>query len=538
MHWGSVWSCAWGAANDLFKFLSVKRAGARSVRVRGMLWPKYQNRYLVVHLNGQPITPFLRSNFAQPFETLVTVPPGETKANIYIEDVGDWGSLPDALIPSDLSIQKEAALGDKISFFWNPPSTFSIANKLVSDPRGDSQLSAISITGMKRGANVEIVPDLPTRGKLAYTIHNVGTTRTVRFWYKNALVAQGSRVGNGSVTCSAVNESGIDVTCTVTYTGDVLHGEAFINLVWPDTYQVHYSTGALAFPRAPEMTALDIGLDDFAAVTPSLNPGTYNVSVVPVIDGVEMDPGSITTTSGLVVLDVPEPPVPGTPTGNAAATTVNWAVGESGCTFDVYYSNMDAPINYGDASGPTPLTTALDATSAILAARIDYPGIVRAIVRASKGGVQERHDQEIRIEYDSAGAIVPARPNKASVVGFTVAGLTLTVKGAVMASEFEIAAANLQLFVKEASLGDFDAADFAAPEDEEALPTVVNGVQRVNVSYTVPAKGWYRIALRSESAASVQSYSYPERFVWLSADANTGAVSNLSAKIMRAQQDG
>jgi hypothetical protein len=281
----------------MIRFVRVDKVGQNSARVQFIPNSEYWERYFGIYLNGV-LEEIVYAHAWSVTEVVLALEPTETKAYIYIEDFGDWASVTEDDDPDEMALAREEEQGDRLSYTWTHPTTFSTTNKFCTVGRGDSQLSAISVTGMKRFTNCMEVQDCPNRGRLMYTIHNDSGTYTVRFWKGARLVAEGSRSGNGAITCNAINSSGITVAATLTFTAEVDPGIAYITLKWPESYQVHYSTSALSFPRSPEMTALDVGNDKFAVRTPSLAAGTYNAAVVPVLDGVAQTAG-VTVDSGI-----------------------------------------------------------------------------------------------------------------------------------------------------------------------------------------------------------------------------------------------
>jgi hypothetical protein len=68
----------------------------------------------------------------------------------------------------------------------------------------------------------------------------------------------------------------------------------------------------------------------------------------------------------------PKPPKNLRVNGTAAALVVGWDTGQSGCTYTVYYSKVNTPVNFDSGYDPTPITTGVDATSAVLAPITDY----------------------------------------------------------------------------------------------------------------------------------------------------------------------
>ena len=515
-----------GHIRNWLRIFDAKRMGASSIRVTFFPYTQIANHYFGIFLNGA-LKSIVAASAFEPTVTIVNKDNGDTSAYVYIEDFGLWSYDPSNQISVGAWAKaSESTLANRLAYGWETQTSFQQSDGSISTVYGDAQLSSIVVSGMERFTNVEEVPNRPTRGRLTYSIVNNGTTRTVRFWRGSLLVAEGSRVGDGSVTCSAINESGLTITCSITYSADLAPGTAFIHLIWPESYQVHYSQSALSFPRTPEMIAVDIGGDRFAARSAVLTGGTWYAAIVPVRDGVAQS--SAITTYTKTVLTIPASPSTFVVTGNAGATNIAWTVGEPGCTFTVYASKMNEAVNFGDYALPAPITTALDATNQNLAAVTGYPGFIYVAVRATKGGNQERKDEITTIEYDSTGAIIAVRPNRASIVGESLNGLTISVEAVVLSSESLVDAAYIQLFVK--PLGtDFD---FTDPVDTEALSDAIAGFQKATLSYTVSGAGWYHLCVRAASLDGSLSFYYAERYIPLQTTA-PGSPSNVTVDVMR-----
>jgi hypothetical protein len=214
--------------------------------------------------------------------------------------------------------EEDAMSAQRLQISWT--ATYSTA-----PVRGDSQFSAITISGAKRGVNVG--PGiLPTRGLLSFEITTSGGVHTVSWYAGVQLVAVGTITGNGPLTCAEESDSGLSVDCTLTYTGDVAEDVAFIELRWPASYQIHYSTSALVFPRTPEASYLDRGYDDYTYLTPILSPGTYYWNVLEVDDDGDVQSGSYPTTTAQVIYAPPAAPTITSVTGNSAALVVHWSI--------------------------------------------------------------------------------------------------------------------------------------------------------------------------------------------------------------------
>jgi len=505
----------------------VDYVGASSIRARAVPHPQYYERYYAPHVNGvyTGINKYLEA--FEPYNEVLLLNPGTTgNASFFLEDAGLWASFPvesfgEGYTPSAYAEEEDALTAKRLQFTWTAPYT-------LTSVRGDSQISSITVTGAKRGVNVAKT-NKPTRGKLHYQIIAVGGDRIVRWWCGTTLVAEGSRTGDGAVSCTELNNSELSVACTLTYTGEVNPGTAFIELRWPAAYQIHYSTSALSFPRTAELTAYDNGSDDFTVLTPVLGAGAYNWNVLTIDDGGTVQTASLPVTVAKTIKAPPAAPTITSITGDATALTVNWTVGETGCTFTVYSSPVNYPVNLGNFATPAPITTALNATSQVLAAVTGYPGKVRVIVRATKAAVQEQTDTEFIVELNAAGAIVPPRPNRASVEEITVtSGLTVTVLAAILDNDKAAAATIVDLYLVALA----SSITLTSPTASANLDAAVAGVQRKTVSTTAGGAGWYRLAVVGRTAAGARSKSYSEYIIYLDGTA-PGAVLNPKAKVIR-----
>ena len=463
-----------------------------------MPWAPYANKYYGIFLDGI----LARVVYVAGMEVVDAVclyEGSSTKVSGYVEDFGQWPSVFDTQIPDGMARAQDAITAKRLSFKWDAPTTFSQANNYATDPVGDSQLSLITITGMKRFTNCQSIDGMPTRARLTYTITNISGTYYVRWFSNGRLMAEGSRAGNGSVTCAEQNDSNLEIVCTITFTGAVLPDVAYVDLIWPEKYGIHYSTSALSFPRTAEVNVDDIGLDNFGYITLEIASGTYEAAIVPVRDGIAQT-ASIATTTGLVISTSPAPPVLIAATGSWAALNINWTLGEAGCTYKTYVSKINEPINWGDYASPNVLgPTAVDAvTQAYITIPGTLPGIVRYCVRATKAGIQEQNGEEGYAEFDAAGALVLVRPNRASIWKISASGLTITVECVVLSLEKEVAATHIDLSVRSTDVFGVDAIG--------VLPAAVGGVQRVSIPFTVAGGGRYFV--RAKARAANGSYSY------------------------------
>jgi hypothetical protein len=72
------------------------------------------------------------------------------------------------------------------------------------------------------------------------------------------------------------------------------------------------------------------------------------------------------------------------------------------------------------------------------------------------------------------------------------------------------------------------------PQNSAALPTATNGVQRVTVSYTVAAKGWYHVAVNARVVATgSRCRNYNEYLVYIDDTPPPALPSGPTAKVIR-----
>ncbi len=538
-----------GRARNFILNLDVVALTSTTIRITAVIHPRYRNRYLAVFVAGR-----YHSNIwvdsAEVFRATIKVPFGTTLASVQLEDAGRWAALSTAGIAA-LSLHAEindAESAQRLCFKWTAPYTITI-------PRGDTQLTSITVTGAKRNVNVGTTTR-PTRGKLHYQILEVEDspgTYIVRWWSGTRLVAQGTRTGNGALTCTEINGSGLEVTCTLTYTADVKPGTAFIDVKWPLAYQVHYSPDALSYPRTPEGLRADNGQDDYEFLTAELPPGTYNWNILTIDDGNVVQSSSFPSTTPKVINYIPLPVEEVTFTGNAAALELHWLPGEEGCTYDIYSSLINEAINFGDYTNPA-IESSSDVLYPYLGARFfgarffharflrselqkvmpaieDYPGIFRFVIRATKDGIQEKTDKHYHVEFDEEGNIVYPRPNRASLQNITVtSALTLTVEGVLLTEEQVADAIAFDLFV----VPEADEIDLTDPQASVTLDDAVVSVQRKEVSFTVPSAGWYKVAILARAANGSLSRTYYQ-YLFEVTDDVPEAVEVFEAKVIGAK---
>lgn len=126
------------------------------------------------------------------------------------------------------------------------------------------------------------------------------------------------------------------------------------------------------FPRTAEAIVRDNGNDSYRYLTPSLMPGNYRVNVLQIDDEGNTEDTDIPDDINVVVKSPPAAATITTITSLADGmggldVTVNWTIGVAGCTFILYYSDLDCPVNLFADGLPTPIgPSVVDATSAVI----------------------------------------------------------------------------------------------------------------------------------------------------------------------------
>jgi len=371
-------SSAPGLTSDYVSIATEIIPGSGGFILEVQVWGPYRGRYFAIFRDGLYLGNFyadLKTGFIQ-----LTVPfsPGNDFGNIYIEDAGDWALLEGNQIPTADALIFELETADRLTFQWQ-------ANYKLAPVYGDNQLSNITVQGAKRGVNCDVYSEIPTRARLTYTITSIDTAtegfvHTVSWWNRNQLVATGSRVGNGPLTCLPASGSGLTIPCTLNYSHDVGPSTGFLEVRWPFSYQLHWlasgdATGAtgstdetgltegiLAYPRTPNAIKYDNGGDLFVYQTPRLKPGIHHWNILSVDDEGNVETNPIEPADSPKIIS----PLPASPTITSVVSngsnqiTINWDAGEPGCTYDIYASKSNRPVDLKTSI----LTTLANASSA------------------------------------------------------------------------------------------------------------------------------------------------------------------------------
>ena len=183
------------------------------------------------------------------------------------------------------------------------------------------------------------------------------------------------------MTFAENNSSGLAGQAILTYTADIEPGAYFVVCRWAKAYNVHYSTSALSFPRTAEMTVYDKGVLNYIVITPILAAGSYNYAVQAVGDDTTLQTTPATPAdSPKLVKSPPLPVVIGPFSGNYAAITIAYAnpAANGPCTFEVYSSLVDEPVNMEQWPLPIPIARPIGSSSVTLAPVVNWQPLDRA----------------------------------------------------------------------------------------------------------------------------------------------------------------
>lgn len=514
---GMQTSSAPGDTADMILDLKTELIGSGMVRIRFTPVTGYGDRFFHIYVNGKK-SGIVYAEEGKESEHVGLYDGAPDRVAVAIEDGGDWSDLD--YDPSFVAEELEAGSANKIAARW--------AGRWTLEDYGDGgQLSSWTLTGLRRFSNLEPVTGKPTQGRLGIALTDATGTRTVVLYAGETPIASGSRSGDGAITLAEQNESGVAGTVTVAYSADIaLADGAYVYARWPASYQIHYSTSALSFPRTPEATTADDGGNVFSYVSSSLSAGTYNVAVVAVSDTGIAD-SAPTTPATVTIYSNPEAPTNLAYTsGGIAATVISWtASATTGVTYNVYDSDIDEPTNL-----ETPIATGVSALTYTLPDKTGQePGTRRVVVRTVKSGVEEKNSNALAIEYDAAGVRVPARPNSPFIGKIEkTAGRTVTVIGSYDANGESGTATKLQLFI----WADGGTPNYTTPDDEETLDTGVAGLKQATLAATIAVNGYYRLGIRAATVAGTQDVNTDSVLVFVS-DADPADVVDFVAAASR-----
>jgi hypothetical protein len=305
--------------------------------------PNYRARNYALFVNGLWRNNAYVASDTESVRIIHPVDPGSTDVSLSVIEVGDHEQFDESYyVPGGWIREEEGGDAARIRIQWT-------AGFLIDEVNGENSLASMVLTGISRFSNCEPDDKFPTtRARLWYTIETVGANHIVRLWANKELVCSGQIVGDGLVTFTANNSSGVTGQCLLTYSSDIGPEEYFVTLRWAAAYNVHYSTAPLVFPRLPELVVYDKVVSQYVCLTPILPGGSYNYAVQAVGDDETLQsPVPAPSDSPKLIKSPPLPITFGIATGNWQQIHLTYLPGEPGCSYTVYYSLVDEPVNLG-----------------------------------------------------------------------------------------------------------------------------------------------------------------------------------------------
>jgi hypothetical protein len=314
--------------------------------------PNYRHRNYAMFVNGLWRTNAFIASDTESVRIIHPIDPGSTDVSLAVVEVGDHEQFDESwYVPGGWIREEETADAARIRIQWT-------AGYLIDEVNGENSLSSMILTGINRFSNCEPDDKFPTtRARIWYTIETpTGTDHVVRLWANKGLLCSGAITGDGLVTFTANNDSGVTGQCLLTYSVDIAPEEYFVVLRWAAAYNVHYSTAPLVYPRSPEMVIYDRTVSQYVCLTPILPAGSYNYSVQAVGDDNTLQSPVATPADSPKVIKTPPLPITFVnATGNWAQIRVNYTAGEPFCSYTVYSSLVDEPVNLGQWPLPVPI---------------------------------------------------------------------------------------------------------------------------------------------------------------------------------------
>jgi hypothetical protein len=339
---------------------------------------EWRGKYYSIFINGRyvgqsycPLTGLWQQSYV--------LDAGTQLSSFYVIEAGDWDGyenetsvLEGGAIPDGWVQEWENLHAHRLFIEWDSQYNYS------STPTGDTQLSGIVVTGASRWINM-IQTETGTIGRIYYTVETIGTTHYVNWWKNQTLLARGSRTGDGYIKCDPINSSGLIIEAVLTYTADIGPMTGFIDIIYPSSFQVHYSLNPLTYPRTPEATVQDDGISThYSYLSPVLTGSSYNYNVLAVnANGVTQASTTAPSDSPKILYQGPKSPTITGVTGTYADPVVTWTEGQSNCYYTVYSSYPNQAINFGRYHTPVEIVTGIGDTSQQLAPIVNWQPVDR-----------------------------------------------------------------------------------------------------------------------------------------------------------------
>lgn len=470
---------------------------------------------------------------------------------VYAFPLGQWEEVPgDAGLDLYRNIV-EIYLSVAIDAEWDAPIH---AREAYGD---DGTLSNWVLTGLRRGTNVNRVDGVPTQGRMEIVLTTDVGVHTLDLYVSEIIVASGYRTGDGSITLTERNGSGISGTVDLAYSADIDADDgAYVLFAWPETYTLAEGDVTLA-------TVGDDGYANrFAAHIDTsggepLASGTHSVKMKITSDvGVE---GAFGTPVDIVLAyRTPSPSAPAYLDGGYLNTRItfttatpawvaetakairDWVVPSTGpagyayectasgttdedepiwptvlgatvvdgdvtwtcrpeVTYRVYDSELDGPVNY--AGTPTTAAASGGTVTVTLPVGVEVAGVRKPHIAAVCNGVEDLDGLTVEIEYDADGVVVEPGPNYPTVQIDSILGRVLTLAYRYDPGWDSVAPATVNAWLVREP-GEGASPDWSSPDVTQAIDGDDDfGVRTGTIVLTAPSDGHYRWVVRLADAA-------------------------------------
>jgi len=391
---------------------------------------------------------------------------------------------------------------------WQATRSNRLRAEVQTTPRffsyGDSgQLTNWNITGLRRFINCAPVARRPQWGALDLTLGTTGLGHAINIRLNGILVAFGSRSGDGEVTLSEVNSSGISGTVDLAYTEDfTASAGAKLIASFPAQIKYHYRTSSFSggdFPRTAEGTVYDDGRSNgFVHRSGALAAGTYHVVPHQVDENGNESTGTSSQTT--TIYAPPEPAgVPAYADGDATDTEIEFAASATaGATYNIYDSGSTGLLDV-ETVAATHIAGTGTLTQTLADIGATFTGTRYVLVRAvSTAGVEEGSLNILELTYDNGARVALRPPAPGASANITTTGLELTVPYTIDTAEQKTAATHIRLFVYEVG----DSASYGTPDASAAVGTAVGKIINGSIAFEVATEGVYYFELRTYSSTT------------------------------------
>lgn len=254
-----------GAHEDQLQTVALADSGdGLSARLTITPATGYGDQYFVIVVDGIARTVYVAEGATAALS--IAYDAGFTEHAVSVIPNGDWPDLDDI----DYALVQQEFLADKgknLLLKWDPVIE-------IADADGDAgQFDTWALTGVARGYTGRALS--PTELELDVVLSTADGVHTVQLSVGAQVLARGSITGDGTVTLSEVDGSGLSGSVALTYTGDLTLGTAVLRIRFAASYQVHCAT-SLSFPRTPELVVFDTGVETrLSGMVKNLSAGTY-----------------------------------------------------------------------------------------------------------------------------------------------------------------------------------------------------------------------------------------------------------------------